>query len=179
MTPLSILRLSALAILLGIAVVTDVRERRIPNRVTIFGTLLGIGLGALAQAGFPTASVVGAATGLVVTFPFFALGALGAGDAKLLAMVGTFVGPAGLLPVILYGGIAGGLLAVASSVRRGTFVPLLLRTRDLFIHFATFGRRGFRWTLDDPEAEAVPYGVAIAAGALGAWFFPLALGGLS
>jgi prepilin peptidase CpaA len=179
MTALALTRLTTLAILLSIAVVTDVRERRIPNRLTLSGGLLGILLGAVAAGGFPVASLVGAVTALIVAFPFFALGGLGAGDAKLLAMVGTFVGPAGLLSVVLYGGVAGGLLALGSSLRRGTLIPLLFRTRDLFVYMATFGRRGIRWTLDDPGAEAVPYGVAIAAGALGAWFFPIALAGPS
>ncbi len=177
MTALALTRLSTLAILLSIAVVTDVRERRIPNRLTLSGGLLGILLGAVAVGGFPVSSLLGAVIALVVAFPFFALGALGAGDAKLLAMVGTFVGPAGLLPVVLYGGVAGGLLGLGSSLRRGTTIPLLFRVRDLFVYLATFGRRGKRRTLEDPEAEAVPYGVAIAAGALGAWCFPIALGG--
>lgn len=177
MTALALIRLTTLAVLLSIAVVTDVRERRIPNRLTLSGGLLGILLGAVAVGGFPVSSVMGAVTALIVAFPFFALGALGAGDAKLLAMVGTFMGPAGLLPVILYGGLAGGLLALGSSVRRGTIIPLIFRTRDLVVYLATFGRRGVRWTLDDPGAEAIPYGVAIAAGALGAWFFPIILRG--
>lgn len=179
MTALALIRLGTLAILLSIAVVTDVRERRIPNRLTLTGGLLGILLGAVAVGGFPVFSLTGAVAALMVSFPFFALGALGAGDAKLLAMVGTFVGPSGLLPVVLYGGVAGGLLALGSSVRRGTMIPLIFRTRDLFLYLATFGRRGMRSTLDDPAAEAVPYGVAIAAGALGAWFFPIVLGGPS
>jgi prepilin peptidase CpaA len=179
MTALALTRLTALTILLSIAVVTDVRERRIPNRLTLSGGLLGIVLGALAVGGFPVSSLAGAAIALIVAFPFFALGGLGAGDAKLLAMVGTFVGPAGLLPVVLYGGIAGGLLALGSSLRRGTIIPLLLRSRDLFVYLVTFGSRGTRWSLDDPGAEAVPYGVAIAVGALGAWFFPIVMGGAS
>lgn len=179
MTALALIRLGTLAILLSIAVVTDVRERRIPNRLTLSGGLLGIVLGAVAVGGFPVSSLLGAIIALSVAFPFFALGALGAGDAKLLAMVGTFVGPAGLLPVVLYAGVAGGILGLGSALRRGTIIPLFLRMGDLLVYLATFGRRGVRWTLDDPEAEAVPYGVAIAAGAIGAWFFPIVLGGAS
>ena len=174
----STLRLLVMLAFLVVAVIPDVRHRRIPNMVTVPGALAGLALAAFEEGGFPAAGLIGALVALVVGFPLFAIGALGAGDAKLLAMVGTFVGPGGLLSVIVYGGVAGGLLAIASAGRRGVILPLLLSAKELVVYLVTFGRRGTRRTLDTPGAETVPYGLAIAVGALVAWFIPLSVGTL-
>lgn len=177
MSTLSILQLSALAILLALAVYTDLRERRIPNRVTVTGLLTALLLAALAEGGFPGSAFAGAGLALLVSFPLVALGGLGAGDAKLLTAVGAFVGVGGLLPVLLYGGVAGGLLAVGNAARRGAILGVLVNLRNLAVHWATLGRRGERISLSSPGAESVPYALAIAAGALLTWFFPFSLGG--
>ena len=171
------INLLALLALVGIAVFTDLRERRIPNWLTVSGVLVGLTLAAFETAGFPTAALLGVVAALAVAFPLFALGGIGAGDVKLLAAVGAFVGPAGLLPVIIYGGLAGGVLALASAIRRGVVVPVLMSSLGLMLHLITLGRRGERPTLATPGAHSVPYGVAIAVGAVGAWFFPLYVGG--
>lgn len=169
--------LLALLALVGIAVFTDLRERRIPNWLTGSGVLIGVTLAAIETGGFPTAALLGVVTALVIGFPLFALGGFGAGDVKLLAAVGAFVGSGGLLPVVIYGGLAGGFLALGSAIRRGVVVPVLMSSWDLLLHLVTFGRRGERPTLTTPGAHAVPYGVAIAVGAVVAWFFPLYVGG--
>jgi prepilin peptidase CpaA len=185
--PFTYLHLTLLAAVLAAAVYTDVRERKIPNGLVLAGLAAGLAVAALqsagwwpevpAAAGSIAAGLAGAGLGLAVGVAFFALGALGAGDGKLLAVVGAFLGPVGLLMSVLYGGIAGGLFALAAAVRRGTILPVLLRTRDLAIHLITFGRHGERWTVDSPGAVSVPYGVAIALGALLAWFLPGLPGG--
>jgi prepilin peptidase CpaA len=185
--PFSYLHLTLLATVLAAAVYTDVRERKIPNALVLAGLVAGLIVAALQSAGWwltvPAAAgsigaaLAGAGLGLAAGVIFFALGALGAGDGKLLAVVGAFLGPMGLFLAVLYGGIAGGLFALAAAARRGTIWPVLLRTRDLALHLVTFGRHGVRWTVDSPGAVSVPYGVAIALGALVAWFFPGLPGG--
>ena len=178
MVSLATLRFVVMTAFLLVAVVSDLRHRKIPNRITMTGALAGLLLGALEQGGLPTAGLIGAFVALAVSFPLFALGGLGAGDAKLLAMVGTFVGPGGLLSVLIYGGIAGGILAVGSAARRGVILPLFVSAKELMIYLVTFGRQGQRKTLETPGAEAVPYGLAIAVGALVATLYPLSLGAL-
>lgn len=164
-----------LVVLLAVATVTDVRHGRIPNALTATGVLAGLVLG-LAQ-GDLAAPLLGLAAALTVGLPLFALGAVGGGDAKLLAAVGALVGPATLVSALLYAGVAGAVMALLQAVRRGTIVPILLRTFDLALWAVTLGRRGTRLSLDSPGAISVPYGAAIAAGALSAWFFPLLPGG--
>jgi prepilin peptidase CpaA len=177
MTLLPTLQLLVLAGLLTGAVAMDLKERRIPNKLTGPGLLAGLFLGALAEGGVPFAALSGAGLGLAVCLPFVVLGGIGGGDAKLLMAVGTFVGPGGLLSVVLYGALAGGILALGNAVRRGAIIPVLLNSGRLFVYLITLGRHGERFGLDSPQAHAVPYGLAIAAGALATWFYPFSLGG--
>lgn len=177
MSMLSSIQLLTLVALLGAAVFTDLRERRIPNRITVSGLLAGLAIAGLLEGGLPLAALGGAGIALLVALPFVALGGLGGGDAKLLVAVGAFVGPGGLLSVAIYGGLAGGLLALGTSVRNGMILPVLLNSGKLFVHLITLGRHGERFALDSPQAQSVPYGLAIAAGALATWFVPLSLGG--
>lgn len=179
MSSLVTLKLLAMLAMLGSAAVTDVRERRIPNGVILFGAGTAVALSALEAGGLPASSLLGLVVALAITFPVFALGALGAGDAKLLAAVGAFMGVGGLLPVLLYTGIAGGILGLASAIRRGVILPILIEAKNLGLYLLTLGRHGARRTFEDPNAVTIPYGVAIAAGAAAAWFFPISLGGVS
>lgn len=171
----SLLRFSALLVVMALAVIYDVRENRIPNRLTVVGFLAALALGAFADGGFPTSALIGASAALAISIPFFAMGALGGGDAKLFAVTGAFLGPGGLFSVFLYGGLAGGVLALVSAARRGVLLAVLTNTKNLLVYFMTFGHRGERISLDSDGANTVPYGVAIAAGALLAWFFPVSL----
>lgn len=176
MDPITTIQLLALLVMLGLAVVSDLRERRIPNRVTVWGAGCGVVLSALAVGGVPSSALWGILVALGLSFPAFALGVLGAGDAKLLAAVAAFLGLASLPSVLLYGGLAGGILGLASSIQRGTVVPVLLNLPGTFVYVATFGRKGARQSIKDPDARTIPYGVAIAAGAVAAWFIPLSFG---
>ena len=178
MTVLSVLHLLALVALLSAAVYTDLRERRIPNKVTMAGLLVALVFASFAEGGFPWAALAGAGLALMVSFPLFALGGLGAGDGKFLMAVGAFVGPGGLFSVLLYGGLAGGVLALGRAFSRGTLVPTLLSSVRMMTYFLSLGRYGERQRLGSSGADAIPYGVAIAAGALATWFIPFSIGGM-
>jgi prepilin peptidase CpaA len=171
----SAIHLVALLGLLGAAVYTDVREQKIPNKVTVSGFLAGLVTVALLEGGFPVSALVGAGLAFLVSLPLVAMGGIGAGDSKLLTAVGAFMGPAGLLSVLVYAGLAGGVLAIGNTFRRGAFLGVLVNMKNLLFHWITLGRHGERIALDSPGAQSVPYGLAIAAGSLVAWFFPLAL----
>jgi prepilin peptidase CpaA len=130
----------------------DLRTRRIPNRLTIAATILGVALG-VARGGWHGAviSVAGVLTGLAVFLPLCLAGKLGAGDVKALGAVGAFIGPVqallAALCTLLVGGIAGGLALLSSrrhpSSDRPIGQPVLLARQ-----------------------RGVPYGTAIAGGTL-------------
>src|SRR4029453_4022359 len=53
------------------------------------------------------------------------IGATGAGDVKLLAAIGSLVGPSLALRVCLYSAVAGGVLALAVAAHRGPLTSTL------------------------------------------------------
>jgi len=107
----------------------------------------------------------------VLTFPLFALRAMGGGDVKLFGVVGIFMGPAGFFAALLASALVGGVLGLAAALRGGVILTALLRTRDLALRAATMGSSGERLTLDTAGAITVPYGAAIALGSIAVWFF--------
>ncbi len=161
----------AFVALLVLAGWTDLRARRIPNWLTLSGAGAAIGL-RLWQGWTPAADgLLGVAVGIALSFPFFAAGFLGGGDAKLLAAVGGFMGPAALLRAALVIAVLGGVLAAAQAARRRLLGPLLWSSGHLLLSWLTLGRRGWPQP-SGGERLAVPYGIAIAAGSLLCWFAP-------
>jgi prepilin peptidase CpaA len=153
---------------------SDARDRRLPNRLMLATLLAGlvtrIGMGPWGVVSGLEAVLLGAALGV----PLFLLGAIGGGDVKLVAAAGAFLGPRELLWALLLGGALSLLLVGEEIVRRNVALPVLFRTKDLATHLLTLGRKGVRPLPDAPGAVKVPYGVAIAAGAVLAWFLPMA-----
>jgi prepilin peptidase CpaA len=124
--PLSIASLCAVWLLLALCVTTDLRNRRIPNAITLAGMLAGLALGAATHgvAGF-AASAYGLLLAIALLFLPFALGGIGGGDVKMMAAVGALVGPQALLASLLAGMILGGVVAVGVLWRRGRLVEKL------------------------------------------------------
>jgi len=158
-----------LVAILFLAVWFDVSERRIPNWITVGGLLVtlvvraGIGLDAL------WTGLLGGGLGLALGLLFFAAGAMGAGDGKFLATLGALLGLETFLWCLPLIGAFGGMLALVVTLRNGTIIPTLLRFRELLFYMVSFGRIGAVRTLSTPGAVTVPYGVAMAAGAVTAW----------
>src|SRR4029450_2877695 len=80
--------------LVAVASITDVRTRRIPNLLT-FGAAIAALLFHVSTGGASglITSAGGWMLGAALFFPVFALRGMGAGDVKLLAAVGAWVGP--------------------------------------------------------------------------------------
>jgi prepilin peptidase CpaA len=156
----------ALLTLVGIAAFSDLRERRIPNAITLIGLLVALGLRAVAGPDQLFAGLGGLGVALVVVLPLFAVRGMGGGDAKLLMMVGAFFGAKGFLVALLATAVFGGLLSVVAAARRQALVPALVNTAALGKWVFTGGRRGERRALSSPGVLDVPYGLAIALGSL-------------
>lgn len=150
----------AIAIVLA-AAATDLHHRRIPNRLT-FGAwmlaaiaqvaMIGVGHGLLAWS-------LGWITGLAVFLPLYALRGMAAGDVKLMAAVGAWLGPAMAFQIALAAFVLGGIWALAHVYwfRQG---GQTLRNVAAIVR----GRKS------DPSVGSMPYGVAIAAGTLAMLF---------
>lgn len=167
--PLGMMSVALSALMLA-AAVCDVRTRRIPNVLTILGFAVAIGLRATAGPGAGIDGVVGAILAFVLCLPFFVLGVLGGGDAKLLMALGSFTGPRDLLMAMLVIASLGGILGAMDALRKGILLPVLYNCVNIIKHWATLGRRGTNRSLATAGALAIPYGVAIAVGSLVWWF---------
>lgn len=152
------------------AAVSDLRSRRIPNRLIIAGLVAGLATRLVLGPAALGAGLLAAAVAMGLGVLLFAVGAMGGGDGKLLAVVGAFMGLQGGLEALIASAMAGGVFALAIAVRKGVILPVLLSFRDLVVWIVTLGRGGERVTLESPGAIAIPYGAAIAVGSLAVWF---------
>jgi prepilin peptidase CpaA len=142
--------------------VRDLVSYRIPNWVSLalVAGFLGAA-GAAVSAGAPL-SVVGldlavGAGALAAGVAMFALGWIGGGDAKLFAAAALWLGWPALPTYLAITGLAGGGLALLLlTLRSAPLRPLVLAGPGWFARLAEPG-------------ESVPYGVAIAVGALAAF----------
>lgn len=156
--------------LVAIAAATDVRQRRIRNWLTLSLAIAGL-LASLIRPDLTFGqSAAGLGIGLVVPFALFALGMLGAGDAKLLAAIGAWVGPVGIVAVMLLAGVIGGLMAVGVSAWQGQLRPVLRNSAIIGLNLVATRRTHWISATDSARAEAaekkatLPYAVAIFLG---------------
>ena len=143
------------------AAISDARTLRIPNVLSaaiagLFAVHAAMDL-TLAETG--TALGLAAAT-LVIGFIGFARGKIGGGDVKLLTVCMAWAGPAHAADFLIATALAGGVLALA------LMSPVLMRaTAGLQRHWPQPTVTGAIHNAAVVRAP-MPYGVAIAAGAL-------------
>jgi prepilin peptidase CpaA len=157
-------------ILGAVACVCDLRTRRIPNILTFGGAALALVYAAVASGpGGALASLGGWAIGAALFFPMFALGGMGAGDVKLAACLGAWLGPAASLFIALYSALAGGIMAVAVALATGYFRQMFRNVWLLLAHWRVVGIRPLpEVTLEGSRSPRLPFALPIAAGALAA-----------
>jgi prepilin peptidase CpaA len=113
-SPVELVAAAILLLLLVIACVSDIRTRRIPN--SLVGTVLALGVLASTASDPVVPGLIralgGASVGLVVWLPGWLLRTMGAGDVKLFAAAGAWLGPLGALNAALFAAVAGGVLAL-------------------------------------------------------------------
>ena len=136
----------------------DLTTMKIPNWISV----------ALIVAFFPAALLLGLAPGaigmhagvaalaLLIGMGLFAAGLLGGGDVKLMASACLWLGPAGSGAFLLWTAAIGGLFCLALLAGRAWLQPRAAGCTGWFARLMT------------PKGD-IPYGVAIAAGALAAW----------
>lgn len=159
MTDMDIFLLIVLGVFPALVIVgglNDLTTMKIPNWISL----------ALVGAFFPAALLVGAApidiaihmgiglAALLAGMGMFAFGWIGGGDAKLLAASCLWMGLSGVAPFLLWTGVAG-----------GAFCLLLMAARQYFPMVAPSVSQGWVVNLMQPKGD-IPYGVAIAIGAL-------------
>lgn len=142
-----------LAGFLGAGTLCDIRTRRIPNRLIALCTLAAFGH-AVVTGGVAGLcwSGIGFLVGVSLLVGPFALGYVGAGDAKFLGGIGAFLGPRLTLHAFVAATILGALPAISilwKTRRRGGSMP--------------DGRRA-GWTGLAPRGASIPYAPPLALG---------------
>jgi prepilin peptidase CpaA len=140
-------------IVLAVATFTDLRNRRIPNWLVLPFLVAGIaastwlhGWHGLGQ------SFSGLGLGLLLYGFLFWMGGMGAGDVKLAAAIGAWIGPNQLFIALVVTAMAGGLMVLGWAV------------------FGGFIKDLFKGTGDHLKRK-MPYAPAIAVGTLFSFFF--------
>jgi prepilin peptidase CpaA len=149
-----------------VACVTDLRTRRIPNALTFGAALTGLVLHRLVLG---TDGAVLAASGwlvgLLIFFPFFALGGMGGGDIKLLAALGAWVGPREILWLAAYTGVAGGVMGLGVAFARGYLRTALKNVFAMLGYWQTVGLKPVpNFTLDSAKTPRLAYALPIFVG---------------
>jgi prepilin peptidase CpaA len=171
-----------LALLLGGAVIEDIRNRRIPNALVICGTAVAMTLhGAALMLDSDSLSgpawwsaPAGMAIGLALMLPLYMVRAMGAGDVKLMAMVGAFIGAGPVLWATLCTLIAGGVLSLVYMLGRGVATQTLGNVRALLFDWTVRvgSGQGIRVSPLENTAARLPYAIAIALGTLASLWWP-------
>ena len=144
----------------------DVRYRRIPNPFVLATLAVGIltnaifgGLeGALASLG-------GCALAFFLMFMLHVFGAMGAGDVKLFAAIGSVLGASLVLPTFFVVVLTGGVLAFISMLRAGAVRSTLHNVLLVLVGLMP-GWKMPRFAVPADRRYTIPYGVAITLGSL-------------
>lgn len=150
------------------ACVYDLRSRRIPNALTLGGAAAAVAFHTV--AGGPPGlgmSLGGWAVGAALFFPVFALGGMGAGDVKLLACFGAWLGPVETFWMAIFAAISGGLMGVAVALAHGYLRTAFANVWLLLGYWRVAGVRPLpELTLEHGRGPRLAYALPITAGAL-------------
>lgn len=153
-----------------VAAVYDLRFRRIPNWVSLSGLVLGLGCNTLFSglAGLRLAGL-GFLCAFGVYLLLYMIRAMGAGDVKLMAAVGSIVGLGNWFQVFLATALVGGVLALITIISKQRFRQTLgnvgLITSEL-LQFRAPVHADSRLDYRHRDAIRLPHGVAIASGSI-------------
>ena len=170
MTPLPASARLLLALLVILASLYDTRERRVPNWLTLAGLLLGLGINAaLYQGEGLWSGLRGVGLAMLIYFPLWLLRGVGAGDVKLMAAVGSIVGPANWIVVLVLTSIMSAVSGLVLALAKGRLASTLGNVGRILGSLAS-GQRPFEQhpNLDvrNPQALRLPHAVSIALGSL-------------
>lgn len=165
-----------LVAVVGLASFFDITVRKIPNWLILSSLLFGVALKGYQGLVPFWESIAGLVLGIALFFVPFALGWMGAGDVKLVGVVGCLFGYRGLPRAVFYSILVAGILALGYLMFNRVGSTLAEGFKSAWGDFKlAILSRGL--VLPEPVSKqalagrpTVPWGVAISAGALIARF---------
>ncbi len=176
MNTADILPIAVVIVATGGAAVTDIRAFKIYHTITVPLLLSGIGFRVLV-GGWPGLgdSLAGAFFGLGCLFIFYVLGGMGAGDVKLMAGVGAWLGMPLTFHVFLAASLAAGVYALVLLVLNHGVGETLVYLQLSWLRLAALGRRlGADSRIedevkrDDRSRRLIPFAAMILVGIVAA-----------
>ena len=157
----------------GLSVFFDLRSRRIPNWLVLFGLGAGLILNSYRGTGQLFASIAGFAIGVGIFIIPFALGCIGAGDVKCFGVIGALLGVGSLPRVLFYSAIAGGIIAIGAVLAGRCRLRFSSSIWTEFkIAALSLGRilpKGVNVRIAE-SGYSLPWGVALSAGTIVSYF---------
>jgi len=152
------------------AAVIDGMKLKVPNWLTFHFVLGGIGYAAW-TGGVPGVlwSLSGAAVGLAVLLPLYAIGGMGAGDVKLMAGVGAWIGAVHTLWAFAATAVVGGLMAVEMVAWSGDVIKHWVQFQAIGHEILTVRNPSKLAAIAaerKPRMKLLPYGIPIAVGSI-------------
>jgi prepilin peptidase CpaA len=162
------------AVTLVVAAVIDGWQLRVPNWLTFPMILSGWVFG-IATAGWGGLqdSLLGTLVGLALLLPAYAIGGMGAGDVKLLAGVGAWVGAATTFYAFCVSAVIGGVIALAMVLLRHSWKQHQQQFLKIIGEVVTIGNPTELAAIAGQRKSSMlllPYGIPIAIGTI-AYFF--------
>lgn len=165
MRPETLLQLALIALVTA-AAVRDLASRRIPNLLLLTGWVVALPLHLLGpEAGTALlGALAGALCGLLIFLPLYVLRGMAAGDVKLMATVGLFVGPYEALQVAVLAWCCGGVMALVMIIARGRLGMAAGNVADLLrpLWMRALGMPAVTEPMRHDSVGSMPYGLAIA-----------------
>lgn len=164
-----------------IAAFTDIWKFKVHNLLTLPLLLSGLLYHSFSNGWVGlTASLAGALFGFGVLFFFYLMGGMGAGDVKLMAAVGAWLGLAMTFNVFVVSSIAAGIYALVLILMQGAYQKTWVNLKILWYRYKAIARHvagedQVEAAVNSPtrRQQCIPFAAMIALGILGTlgWLF--------
>src|SRR5690625_2044855 len=152
---------------LFIATLYDLKNRRIPNLLTISMTLAGF-INSFINKGFVSLGehVLAFLIGFIFYFLFYLIGAFGAGDVKLIASLGAIMGLKFILIASILILLVGGIISFMILLKNNGLLYIASLLKNTFRLLFTRNVTQMKKNAVRSERNSYPYTIAIVAGSL-------------
>lgn len=158
-----------------IAAYIDGKQLRVPNWITFPMVFSGLAFSAWAGgwAGLGN-GLMGMVVGLACLLPLYSIGGMGAGDVKLMAGIGAWLGATVTFHAFLVSTIVGAVMAIAMVLYRRSWNKHYANFFLIFFEFLQVKnpRELSRIAAErKPSMLLLPYGIPICVGSIGYFFY--------
>ena len=158
------------SVILVEAAVIDGLKLRVPNWLTFHLVIAGLAFAAWKSGGPGLVwALEGAALGLALLLPLYSIGGMGAGDVKLLAGVGAWVGPAVVFWAFTTSAVAGAVMALGMVAWSGDYIRHWVQLQTIGHEILTVrnpAKLAATAAVRKPNMVLLPYAIPLAVGSI-------------